>query len=174
MFPPNPLQAVRLQANCFFDGGYTLPAVATFGENVKRLRLAAGLRGNQLAARVRVKPPVITGWEKNRGGLPETPTLLKLAKALRCTIDDLLSGVDAEYDVLAIGVRGGAIRADGRGGDDATVALTFRQLREHVAAMLALLDELQSHVQAEAGSQSGNQTDAATPATERGSSQRSR
>lgn len=74
--------------------------VATFGENVRRLREAASLKGIELAARVGVTPPVISAWEKNRSGLPETPTLLKLAKALAVSVDDLLAGIDPEYDTV--------------------------------------------------------------------------
>lgn len=74
--------------------------MASFGENVKRLRKTAGLKGKDLAVQVGVKPSVISGWENNRSGLPETPTLFKLAKALKCPIDELLDGVDEQYDTL--------------------------------------------------------------------------
>lgn len=77
-----------------------LTNVATFGENVRRHRQAAQLKGVELAKRVGVTPPVITAWEKNRAGLPEAPTLLKLAKALKVTVDHLLDGVDSDYDEL--------------------------------------------------------------------------
>lgn len=72
--------------------------MASFGENLTRLRKARNLKGKQLAAKVGVAPSVVSGWEKNRRGLPETPTLFKLATGLKCSIEDLLTGIDAEYD----------------------------------------------------------------------------
>lgn len=48
-----------------------------------------------------VAPPVLSAWENDRGGMPETPTLLRLAKALGCSVEELLAGVDAEYDLVA-------------------------------------------------------------------------
>lgn len=99
---------MHVHANCRYGNdlgpainmvsGYLLRDVATFGENLKRIRKAAKLKAKEVAARVGVRPPVVSGWENDRTGLPETPTLLKLAKAIPCTIEDLLEGVDPEYD----------------------------------------------------------------------------
>src|SRR5688500_12686431 len=76
-------------------------AVATFGENVRRLRTAAGLEhGRQLAERIGVAPSVVSRWETDATGLPEAPTLLRLAKAVNCTIDELLQGIDEEYEAI--------------------------------------------------------------------------
>jgi transcriptional regulator with XRE-family HTH domain len=91
---------INLQPHKFICDGYNSAHVSTFGGNVRRLREAAGLKGVDLAARVKVTPPVVSGWENGRTGLPETPTLLKLAKVLHCSIDDLLAGVDQEYDAI--------------------------------------------------------------------------
>jgi transcriptional regulator with XRE-family HTH domain len=71
----------------------------TFGENLRRLRKAAGLSARELARRVGVTPPVMSKWETQKG-LPEGPTLLKLAKALGVAIDELLAGVDPDYDLV--------------------------------------------------------------------------
>jgi transcriptional regulator with XRE-family HTH domain len=71
----------------------------TFGENLRRVRKAANLSARELAKRVGVTPPVVSKWETHKG-LPEGPTLLKLAKALNVSIDELLAGVDPEYDLV--------------------------------------------------------------------------
>jgi len=72
--------------------------MATFGENVRRLREAKGLQARQLADQVDVAPSVVSAWENDRKGLPETPTLFKLAKALDVGVEELLEGVDADYE----------------------------------------------------------------------------
>ena len=94
-------KAITLRAKNSFGAGYPVGVLPTFGENLKRLRERAGLKNKELAEKVSVKPPTISAWERNRGGLPETPTLFKLAKALNCPIEELLQGVDAEYSSAA-------------------------------------------------------------------------
>lgn len=84
------------------EAGYVLGVVSRFGENLARIRKARRLKTKELAAQVRVKSPTVSQWEREPV-MPETPTLLKLAKALRCSVDALLEGVDPEYEV----VRGG-------------------------------------------------------------------
>jgi transcriptional regulator with XRE-family HTH domain len=80
--------------------GY-LRAVPSFGENLKSIRQRAKLKAKDVAERVDVARSVVSGWENDRRGLPETPTLFKLAKALNCSIEELLQGVDAEYEAAA-------------------------------------------------------------------------
>lgn len=63
------------------------------------MRKAANLSARELAKRVGVTPPVMSKWETQKG-LPEGPTLLKLAKALGVSVDELLAGVDPEYDLV--------------------------------------------------------------------------
>jgi transcriptional regulator with XRE-family HTH domain len=77
--------------------GYLWP-VPSFGENLKRIRQRSRLKSKDVAERVDVAKSVVSGWENNRRGLPETPTLFKLAKALNCSIEELLQGVDEEYE----------------------------------------------------------------------------
>lgn len=101
LFQANLLTETNLHAEKYLCGGYALRRMSSFGENVKRLRLAIGLKGVDLAARAGVTPPVVSAWENDRGGLPESPTLLKLAKILRVTVHDLLEGIDEEYDRVA-------------------------------------------------------------------------
>jgi len=71
----------------------------SFGQNVRRLRKQSGLSQGDLAAKMGVKQGTLSDWERDRRGLPEAPTLLKVAKAMGCSVDDLLVGVDADYDL---------------------------------------------------------------------------
>jgi transcriptional regulator with XRE-family HTH domain len=93
----------RLRPKINFFSRYTRQVLgSTFGENVRRFRKAAGLKSVELARRLKVTPPVVSAWEKNRTGLPEAPTLLKIARALGVTVNDLLDGVDKEHDAIAL------------------------------------------------------------------------
>lgn len=76
--------------------------ISAFGQNVKRLRLANNppLKAYELADMIDTDPSVVSRWEKGKGGLPESPTLLRLAKKLKVTIDALLDGVDDEYTAI--------------------------------------------------------------------------
>jgi hypothetical protein len=40
----------------------------------------------------------VSGWEHDRRGLPEAQTLFRIAKGLRCSIEELLEGIDRDYD----------------------------------------------------------------------------
>lgn len=69
------------------------------GENVKRLRVAAGLSTQALLAeRMGVPQPRVSDLENDRYELPDTKTLMIAAAAIGCTVDALLSGIDADYD----------------------------------------------------------------------------
>ena len=71
----------------------------SFGRNIRRLRSAAGVRTQrELADRLGVPQPQVSDWENDRYTVLETGTLLRLAKALRCSVDQLLTGVDPDYD----------------------------------------------------------------------------
>lgn len=79
--------------------GYFSPVVATFGENLRTIRKARGMRAKALAAQLGVTPQVVSRWENN-SAVPETTTLIRVAKALQTGIDDLLAGVDEGYDLI--------------------------------------------------------------------------
>ena len=65
------------------------------------MRLAAGLRTQKaLAETLHLPQPQVSDWENDRYAVLEISTLLKLAKVLRCTMDQLLIGVDPDYDRL--------------------------------------------------------------------------
>lgn len=62
-------------------------------DNLAELRIAAGLTQNQLAAAMGVNRTAISKWETGKA-LPRTDKLKSLAKALNCSIDELLKGVE--------------------------------------------------------------------------------
>ena len=66
---------------------------AAFGRNVRRYR-GKDTSATELASRLGVGKSLISGWEHGTKGLPQAPTLLRLAKALGVTVDDLLVGVE--------------------------------------------------------------------------------
>ena len=83
--------------------------VVSLGQNIKRLRWEAGLQTQKaLADLLGVPQPQVSDWENDRYAVLETLTLVKIAKGLRCSVDQLLAGVDADYDR----VREAAVAAD--------------------------------------------------------------
>lgn len=79
---------------------------AGIGRNVRRLRLARGLRQNALAAKLGMHTSTLSGIENGRNGGMETPTLFRLAVALRCRLAGLLIGVDEVYDAQRVRQQG--------------------------------------------------------------------
>lgn len=59
------------------------------GKRIAFLRKECGYTGEELAERLQVSPQAISKWENARC-LPETAILPELAKALNCSIDNLL------------------------------------------------------------------------------------
>ena len=77
-----------------FPGG-----AATVGRNIRRLRTQAGIPTQGAFARLLSAPQSqVSDWEGDRYSVLETSTLVRIAKALRCSVDDLLAGVDPDYD----------------------------------------------------------------------------
>lgn len=115
-----------------------LALVTRVGENIRRLRdrKAADESQGEFAARVGVTQSQLSDWEHSRY-LPDTASLLKLAKALDCTIDEILDGVDAEYD--AIRAKRDLIRQDDAPADTRNFT---RRHRDFVAAIQAMSDRL--------------------------------
>lgn len=81
--------------------GYLFGVLATFGGNVQRLRDRAGFKtAKSLADALQVAASVVSRWENDLTGLPEAPTLLKIAKTVRCSVEELLDGVDPDYQQM--------------------------------------------------------------------------
>ena len=71
----------------------------SLGRNIKRLRWEAGLHTQKaLADLLGVPQPRVSDWENDRYAVLETLTLVRIAKGLRCSLDELLDGVDPDYD----------------------------------------------------------------------------
>ena len=58
----------------------------------------AGLLQKELAELLGVPQSQVADWEYDRYGVIEVRSLIKLAKAFHCSVDELLVGVDPDYD----------------------------------------------------------------------------
>lgn len=75
-------------------------AVATFGENMKRLRTAKGLTQKDLAKKMKLASNTpISLWERTLG-IPRADTVKRIADGIGCSTADLLAGVETAYDAL--------------------------------------------------------------------------
>jgi transcriptional regulator with XRE-family HTH domain len=77
---------------------YALYTVVSIGSNLKRIRGEEDQR--VIAQRMGVPQARLSNWEKDRYGTLTAHTLLWLAKGYRCRVDDILRGVDADYDAI--------------------------------------------------------------------------
>lgn len=78
------------------------------GLNLRVWRERRGWDAEELARRLGIKQGSLSDYERGRRGIPEGPTLLKWVNAFnapdlppttpRCYLDDLLVGVDGDYD----------------------------------------------------------------------------
>jgi transcriptional regulator with XRE-family HTH domain len=124
--------------------GYT-PRVGTVGGNIRRIREKLGVSQVELADRLEMRQPAI--WKlENQEGLPEAGTLLKLAKALPCLVEELLEGVDSAYDkqrrVTLADRRPGEHGADGGPNVPSSVVAELHDLRKRVETQQALIDQM--------------------------------
>lgn len=95
----NTLQAIdNSGVGAGIPGGYTA-VVRTVGKNIARIRKARGVSQVELAERLEIKQPSMWKFEHGKG-LPELETLFRVAKALPCTIDELIEGIDPDYDAI--------------------------------------------------------------------------
>lgn len=76
-------------------------AVASFGENLGRIRREKGLTQDEVARRLGyVNQSQISAWERSKERLPAPETVARVAAAVGCTTADLLEGVETPYDRL--------------------------------------------------------------------------
>lgn len=74
----------------------------TVGKNIRRERLRAGFKAQKAFAAAVGKPQSrVSDWETDRYGMPDLDTLVLISKTVKCSIDDLLVGVDPAYDAVA-------------------------------------------------------------------------
>ena len=82
------------------------------GKNIKRLRTVMGLRRQKaLVELLGVPQSQVSDWEHDRSAVLDISNLIKLAKALHCSVDELLAGVDPDYDRIREGGAAGAVPA---------------------------------------------------------------
>jgi transcriptional regulator with XRE-family HTH domain len=94
------LQVIEPIAGCGpIVTGYTsgVSRPVTIGQNAARIRKAKKIRQGELAARLGWAQGAVSRFEHSEGW-PETSTLLKVAAALECPIEDLVAGVLSTYD----------------------------------------------------------------------------
>ena len=91
------------------------------GKNIKQLRTVMGLRQKAFAELLGTPQPQVSDWENDRFSVLDISSLIKLAKALHCSVDELLAGVDPDYDQIREGGAAGAVPARTRS-DIAVVA----------------------------------------------------
>lgn len=82
-----PVEAIDSSARTYaveinFQRGYFLAGMPTFGQNLRRARIEAGLKSKELAAIVGATAPEISRWEL-RGVIPHAEMIAKLAAAVR-------------------------------------------------------------------------------------------
>lgn len=100
--------------------------MATIGENIRRLRIAAGFAEQKpFAQALSVPQGRVSDWEHDRYGLPDTATLMKIAKTLGVSIDVLLSGIDPHYDFASSSLAHQSFVREGPGYAAATPAGTL-------------------------------------------------
>ena len=82
----------------------------SLGQNIKRLRCRSGLRTQRaLADLLGVPQPQVSDWENDRYSVLGTLTLVRIAKGIGCSIDELLLGVDPDYDRVREAVRAAGV-----------------------------------------------------------------
>jgi len=118
-----------------------LTLVASVGENIRQLRQQAGYKTQgAFAEALRLPQPRVSDMENNRYGIPETPSLLKIAKLLRVSLDDLLAGVDATYDTIVVTRRSSSDDAKELGVDGKSVQF------ETVSSQVSHIEQVASGV----------------------------
>ena len=79
------------QAATYDDAGYFDDEIATFGDRVAGAREAMGLKQNELAARLGIKPETLAKWEEDRAE-PRANKLQMLAGVLNVSMIWLMTG----------------------------------------------------------------------------------
>ncbi len=77
-------------------------AVPTLGQNIRRIRIAAGFATQKQLANAmgRESSQLVSDWERDRREGLDMSSLLAFVKACRVTIDDVIAGIDVEYDQM--------------------------------------------------------------------------
>jgi transcriptional regulator with XRE-family HTH domain len=88
------------------DSTYVYAGQMSVGKNLRRLRNNAGFKHQgRFAERAGFSQQWVSDLENERYEMPDTASLMKLAAAIGCTVDDLLVGVDQTYDAAMVTAR---------------------------------------------------------------------
>lgn len=78
---------------------YPQGIVTTLGKNIERLRLGAGhTNAAKFARSIGITAATLNDWESGRYSNLRLDSLLRIARGIPCTMDELLAGVDETYD----------------------------------------------------------------------------
>lgn len=69
-----------------------------FADNLQRMCRAAGMPVAEAGRRLGAMPAEVAAWMAPSARLPELHVLVRLADALGCRVDDLLTGEDTDFD----------------------------------------------------------------------------
>ena len=79
---------------------YAFADLATFGERLKEIRAKRFPLQGDFATALGLPQSSVSAWETDRHKLPDTANLIRIAKVLEVSVEELLVGVDAGYDQL--------------------------------------------------------------------------
>lgn len=75
--------------------------MATLGQNIERLRVAAGHKNATAFARsIGISAATLHDWESGRYQNLRLDSLIRVARGIPCAVEELLIGVDSDYDVV--------------------------------------------------------------------------
>lgn len=94
------------------DSASRYPLRVSVGRNVRERRLVAKLSQEQLAGQAGLKQSAISAYERGRAR-PDVKTLLRLAVGLGTPVDDLVIGLDEDYDLACQARRVQAMESTG-------------------------------------------------------------
>lgn len=142
------------------------------GDNIRALRTMAGkTNAAEFARAIKVSPGTLGDWEKGRYTNLRLDSLLKLAKELKCSIEDLIGGVDADYDKVSSDLirQGSEVQGALTKGEsiESTAARHIASLERELAECKTRLRQMQDAARSFARVVAGGEGDAATGTTPR-------
>jgi transcriptional regulator with XRE-family HTH domain len=131
-----------------------LPAMSSFGENLRAARERMGLTQEQVADRLKLKRSApLSIWEGYKGAkTPKAATVVRIAKAIGVEPAELLEGVHTELDRLrggpTLSAPAGTNKAPIKGGADvpASAVEHRKSLRRIEASLSKVLDDVRRQI----------------------------